>query len=237
MTMASNDEFAERLARVKANKGRSVIMVGHDESFVHEWKRPTKGSKKSEVADNIANPINLFGALLIGIFAAALGYYARFHMAGGITELPSADAEMVLSGFIGLSIAFTLSQILRLRTFGQKIMQALGVFLMVSTFHNLNFWAPRAMETLFSPQFVLQATYAAVPNSFRFRGVYIPLGEEASLPNSSVSFDDGPALATAPAEPSCGLGAGDTVKRIKLNGETHKSLEDIGPAVSVPTCP
>ena len=36
MTMTASEDYAARLARVQANKGRSVIMVGRDDSFVHE---------------------------------------------------------------------------------------------------------------------------------------------------------------------------------------------------------
>jgi hypothetical protein len=173
----TDSDFSECLARVQANKGRSVIVVGQDELFVLEAKRSNMVSRKREVAGNMLYPASLVAAFVIGMIAVAIGNYARFHLAGAQSPLPDADLEMALTGFVGLCVSFALSQMFRITSKSHKAMQGAGVFLMVCTFHNLAFWAPKPMAALFSPLYVLQTAFAAEPNSFLFRGVYIPIGE------------------------------------------------------------
>ena len=239
MTMTGSEDYAARLARVQANKGRSVIMVGRDDSFVHERKEIVKISRGREVAGNIGYPASLVGAFLLGMLAVALGYYARFHLMSGHSELPDADLEMALSAVIGLCVAFALSQMFRITSKSHKAMQSAGVFLMICSFHNLSFWVPGAMAMAFSPEFVVQQQLSAEPNSLRFRGVYIPLGE--------VSLGADPAADLAGADPDAPLpeaaaGTGcvtattaPLATKLELTGERRKSVEP-APTPIVP-CP
>ena len=229
MTMTGSEDYAARLARVQANKGRSVIMVGRDDSFVHERKPIVQISRGREVAGNIGYPASLVAAFLLGMLAVALGYYARFHLVSGHSELPNADLEMALSAVIGLCVAFALSQMFRITSKSHKAMQSAGVFLMICSFHNLAFWVPGAMALVFSSEFVLEQQLTAQPNSLRFRGIYIPLGEVslgADHPPELAGDDPDAALPAAEVDTSCAVAAtAPTAKKLELTGERRKSVD------------
>ena len=235
--MAANDDFAARLARVQANKGQSVIMVGQDESFVHRRKEVVQVARHREVAGNLLYPASLAGAFVLGMIAVAMGYYARFHIMSGHSELPDADLEMALTAFIGICTSFALAQMFKITSKEHKALQSAGIFMMVAGFHNLFFWAPGVMAVAFSPEYVVQTTLYAEPNSLRYRGVYIPFAEttyavaEAPLPTESVDQIEPTAAVAAPCTPSA-----PAVKKLTLTGERHKSAPS-DDALATTTCP
>lgn len=184
MSMTHSDDFSARLARVKANTGRSVIMVGQDESFVRERKVTVAVSRPREIGSNLVYPGTLVGAFLMGMFAVALGQYVRFHLFSEGVELADSDLEMALAGGIGLMASFALSQMFRLTSKAHRSMQAAGVFAMVCTFHNLGHWFPGPMSAAFSPQWVAQIQTTSPANSFRLSGRYIPFGQTAAAPDA-----------------------------------------------------
>ena len=228
MTMTASEDYAARLARVQANKGRSVIMVGRDDSFVHERAQIVQISRGRELAGNISHPASLVGAFGLGMLAVALGYYARFHLMSGHSELPDADLEMALSAIIGLCIAFALSQMFRITSKSHKAMQSAGVVLMICSFHNLAFWVPGAMALAFSPEFVQEQQVTALPNSVRFRGIYIPLGTDpgADLATDLAETDPDAPPSAAESSTDCAVAATATAAtKLELTGERRKSVE------------
>ncbi len=217
--MTTSDDYLDRLARVQANRGRSVIMVGLDESFVHERKQPIQAARARELAGSAKHPASLIGAFVLGMVAAALGHYARFLLMSGPSAMPDATLEMLLSAFVGICVAFALSKLFRLTSKTHKAMQSAGVVLMVCGFHNLFFWAPQVMQTLFSPEYAAQITLNAVPNTLYVRGDYIPIGETpVTLPNAQTT-----ALATTEIAAEC-TQAPSEVKRITLDGTRRKTV-------------
>lgn len=229
--MTANDDYLARLARVKANQGQSVIMVGSDESFVHRRREVVPVSKSKEVLFNLGYPAGLASAFLLGMVAVAVGRYARFHLMSGQAELSDPDLEMALSAFVGFCASFALAQMFRLTSMEHKGLQSAGIFLMVAGFHNLAFWAPNAMATAFSADYVLQIQMNGAPNSLRLGGTFIPLTEQTYstadliLPSDTT---DGSHLIAAPV-PSAVLAAapckdGPRVNRLELNGERRKSV-------------
>ena len=224
MTMTASEDYAARLARVQANKGRSVIMVGRDDSFVHERAQIVQISRGRELAGNISHPASLVGAFGLGMLAVALGYYARFHLMSGHSELPDADLEMALSAIIGLCIAFALSQMFRITSKSHKAMQSAGVVLMICSFHNLAFWVPGAMALAFSPEFVQEQQLTALPNSVRFRGIYIPLGADLATDLAETDPDAPPSAAEGSTD--CAVAAtAPAATKLELTGERRKSVE------------
>lgn len=178
MSMTNQEEFAARLSRVNsgAPNTKGTIFVGQDEQHHMTRTAPQKVSKGKEVASNALYPLSLAGAFLLGMFAVAVGRYARFQLwAGRETLSDDADVEMAISFGVGIMLSFVLAQLFRITSKEHKGLQAMGVFAMVCAFHNFAHWAPGPMSALFSPQWVAAVQTEAPPNSAKFRGVYFPL--------------------------------------------------------------
>jgi hypothetical protein len=231
MAMTSNDEYTARLARVSANRGRSVIMVGADESFVFDPQKLVLMSRQREIAGNLAQPAAFVGAFALGMGAVVLGHIARFHAMSGEPKLNDADMEMAVSAAIGLFLAFALSHLLRLASSQHLALQGIGVLLMVCSFHNLFFWAPAAMSAAFSPEYQSRIIVTAKPNSFQLRGEYIPFFERSTM--APVSAEE-TATETPAAEAATCAPVGPEIGRITVTGERRKEVE-IAPVG--PSCP
>lgn len=203
MSMTNQEEFAARLARVR-NGGahtKATIFVGQDEQHLIRREAPQQQSKSREVASNALYPLSLAGAFVLGLFAVALGYYARFQfMAGQATLSDDADLEMAISGVIGMMLSFVLAQIFRLTSKEHKGLQGAGVFVMICAFHNFAHWAPGPMSVLFSPEWVANIQTEAPPNSAKFRGVYFPLFDKGS---AAVNMTTAPTDAAAAPAVDC----------------------------------
>lgn len=166
-----------RVARVQAGGAntKGTIFVGQDEQ--HHLGQTTRNSpgKAAGAAGNALYPLSLLGAFVLGLFAVALGIYARFQLMAGQAVLEDASIEMALSGGIGLMLSFVLAQMFRLTSKEHKAMQAAGVFVMVCGFHNLAHWLPGPMTLLFSPAHVVEMQVTSPANSARIGGSYFPL--------------------------------------------------------------
>ncbi len=191
--MTPNSDFAERLERIRAKRGQAQILIGTDQQIVLPRKAVPQVSRRAEIARNALQPLSLIGALGLGMIAVAIGSYARFHLTSG-AELADSDLEMLAGLGLGLAISFILAQAFRLTSAQHRAMQAAGVFVMVGLFHNLAHWLPGPMALAFSPAHVQRLAAATPPNSFRFRGAYVPLFDTAAPPAA-----EAPALAALPA--------------------------------------
>lgn len=230
--MTNAEVFAARLARVQEGgpNTKRTIFIGQDEQVHLGKKTIVKQSKSREVAGNAAYPLSLVGAFGLGLFAVALGYYARYQLMAGQAELEDADLEMALSGVIGIALSFVLAQMFRLTSKEHKAMQSAGVFAMVCAFHNFAFWAPGPMTVLFSPDYVARIQSEAPPNSARFRGTYFALFEDGSVAEEATEAMAPPAtdaaavlgkVTCAPAEPA--------VKRIVMDSDKKPAKSAAAP--------
>lgn len=215
--MTNAETFAARLARIESggpNTNRTIF-VGQDEQ-VHLGKKViVKQNKSKAIAGNAVYPLSLIGAFGLGLFAVALGYYARYQLMAGQAELEDSDLEMALSGGIGIALSFVLAQMFRLTSKEHKAMQSAGVFAMVCAFHNFAFWAPGPMTVLFSPEYVARIQTEAPPNSARFRGAYFPLFDKGHAATEVAESAAGaPEVTCAPVKPE--------VKRIELENAKKK---------------
>ncbi len=177
MSMATSDDFVARLARVKANAGRSIIMVGADDSFVHERKARQVVSRRREVGETLVAPAGLAMALLLGMVAVLLGQVLRFHLTAGGDELRSPGTELVLLVGVGLAGSFVLAQVFRLTSKGQRALQGLGVLVMACSSHTLSHWMPGPMSLAFSQQWVAQIQNSAPPNTLLLGETYLAWGQ------------------------------------------------------------
>ena len=171
----TNSEFAARLQRIHATKGQSTIMVGQDEKHVITRKQRLQMSRQRELAQNLAYPASLLGALGLGMLGVAFGRYTHFQLLSGAGSLRDPTAELAFIAIFGLITAFVLSQMFKLTSKQHRALQSLGVFLMVGLFHNLAHWLPTPMRFAFSDAWVQQIVTTTPANSFRFGQSYIPL--------------------------------------------------------------
>jgi hypothetical protein len=239
--MTNEEIFAARVARIQSGAAhtKGTIFVGQDEQLQRGRPEVVKQARSREIAGNAAYPLSLLGAFGLGMLAVLLGYYARYQLMAGQTELEDADLEMALSGVIGIALSFVLAQMFRITSKEHKALQGAGVFVMVCSFHNLAHWVPGPMALAFSPEYVAQVQTGTPPNSARFRGVYFPLFDA----HSPLAEDLVPALAAAPAteaapEPAAALAkpaCTDTrpkVKMIELDNAKKKPAQKAKPACS-----
>lgn len=242
MSMTNEEAFSARLVRIRngAPNTKGTIFVGQDEQHHLTRDMPQKQSKGKEVASNSLYPLSLLGAFALGLFGAALGIYARFHlMTGkdGLTE--DADLEMALSGGVGLMLAFVLAQIFRLTSKEHRGLQGVGVFVMICGFHNFAFWAPAPMAALFSPAYVAAIQIDAPPNSAKFRGVYFPIFDTGTTTTALADDPDATAATAADCPPAGGtevvLLQTDNAKKVKKSGhKTVAAVKSDGTACATP---
>lgn len=211
--MTNDDIFAARLARNRsgAECTRHTVFVGQQDRFQRDQAVAPPVSRSRDIARSMHYPAPILGPFALGLFAVALGNYARFHVTAGRVAFEDADLEMGVAIVIGLAVSFVLAQMLRLTAKEHKAAQGAGVFAMVCAFHNFAHRAPGPMSVAFSSDHVLQIQAEAPPNSARFRGSYIPLFEDGStlhadlepegLPIDAAAGGTGPDADGAPGAP------------------------------------
>lgn len=185
MTMTQGDEFGVRLARVRANTGRCIIMVGTDESFVMERGGAQLIARRRKMARTPIQPAALLGAGFVGMSGVALGQYLQFHKLLPAEMQPDPANEMTFVFVFALIVAFVMSQILDLTSKVQRVMQVLGVGLMFCGFHNFGHWLPGPMAAAFSADWVADIVAATPANSLRFGERYL-LWSDAEILTAAV---------------------------------------------------
>ncbi len=172
----ADENFQERLNRIA---DRHETARG-----VRSGRRPRSGALGKGSRGRYA--ISLFGALASGILTVALVRYVRFHLTGE-NEVTDAIAFLMDAG-ISIVACIAIKEMFKLHEPEFKAAQGIGVVLMVMGMHNLVFWAPDAMETVFSPAWVQEQREDATPNSLWLVVQYIeigpkpPVGETPELP-------------------------------------------------------
>lgn len=180
LTTTANEDFAARVARIKAGGvgSKGTVYVGQDEAYYQAQVFKTPPSKIRELAENSAYVGGFIGAFVLGMFGVAFGRYVRFQVLAG--QEFAADTDMMISGGMGAVASFVLAQMFRLDSKEQRSLQAIGVFAMVCVFHNFVHWAPGVFQTVFSPEWVQQVQTTTKPNSLLFRGVSFVLDPEVA---------------------------------------------------------
>lgn len=198
--MTNADIFAARLARIEAGapNTKGTIFVGQDEQHHFGNKPMIKQGKTGAKASNSLSPLTLAAAFGLGLFAAALGSYARVQLAGEPPLPTAADLDMAISGGIGITLSLVLAKLLRLTTLGHKALLGAGVLVMIAGFHNLAHWAPGQMSALLSPDWVHRVQTEAPPNSARIPGGgYVALEDFAGEGSGAATAQTSPCVAAA----------------------------------------
>lgn len=173
MGMATNNEFAARLARIEAGgeNTRHTMFVGMDEKltlspeqagslYVEQLVAPKKSAKPL---------ISVIVALMLGILGVFLGSYAEFYVLGLPTEL-DADTMLVIEAALAMCIAFGLGQAFRLSSMLHLGANAAGVLAAICLMHNVVHLYPDLFARVFAPEWTEQVISTTELHTVVFRG-------------------------------------------------------------------
>ncbi|MBT8152395.1 hypothetical protein KMP13_00475 [Epibacterium ulvae] len=162
----ADEEFQNRVNRISARH--------ETEQTLRPSRRRRSGALGKGSRGRYA--FSLFGALASGFLTVILVRYVRFHLTG---EGNVADVmAFLLDAGISIMACIAIKEMFKLHEPEFKAAQGIGVFAMVMGMHNLVFWAPQAMETLFSPTWVKEQRQDTTPNSLWVGVQYIRIGPE-----------------------------------------------------------
>ncbi len=183
--MTQQDDFQERLNRIHAQAQQGARQGAAAANTIS--RRPQSASR--EIAGNLAYPLSLAGAFVLGLLSVVLARYIRFHLADGAAGEQTTDIDLAITAGLGMAASFVLAQVFRLSSKEHTGLQAVGVFIGICTFHNLAHWAPAPMATVFSPEYVAALTETTPPNSAIFRGMVFNLVEPGLPAEGSAAID------------------------------------------------
>lgn len=122
--------------------------------------------------------LSLFGALVSGFLTVGLVRYVRFHLTGDGTV--SDVTAFLMDAGISIVACIAIKEMFKLHEPEFKAAQGIGVLLMVMGMHNLVFWAPEGMATVFSASWVAKQRQDTLPNSLWLGVQYLELGPKTS---------------------------------------------------------
>lgn len=132
-------------------------------------KKPV--SPVPSIWENLAYPLSILGAVLIGMIAVFAARYARFHLQGGTLVGEDADIAMMLDGALAFCVGFVFRSFFRFESQEFITAKTLGIAAMIALMHNLVHWAPGLFTGLFDADYVTATIEMTEPNSILFRGV------------------------------------------------------------------
>lgn len=172
MSEAQQQDFQARLARLGA--APQAVAAGPDENTVRQAEKRTRTFQTSEdtVKGRLAYPLSFVWAFFFGIFSAFLGRFAVAHLVGPMEDGDSMTIYMIDIGIAG-AVAFAISLMLRSSEKEKVTTSMIGVFLAISTMHNLVWMYPNAFALVYGAEWVDSLLFRSFPNSIFFRGEYI----------------------------------------------------------------
>lgn len=192
MNSSPNRDFQARLNRM-AERREPIEASKPQVAVIPDWK------------DNVRYPAKLVGAALLGMLAVFIARYVRFHLMGGTMAGDDADFTMMIDAALAAGVSFAIFTAMGFttgearraeRTGGLsalgdnpvKAAQVVGIAIMVSIMHNFVHAAPRAFDTLFSPEWTAEIVEYSEPGSLYFRGNYFVVlpgsGTEVAVPEA-----------------------------------------------------
>lgn len=169
MSQYPDQKFAERLSRIQQAAPPKA--------------QKRRGQKSREMAHNAIYPLSFVGAFALGVVMVFVLQFVRYQLNPNSIHSDTfvLDAVFAMAGVWALGIMF------RLKEKEFRAAQGVGVFVTISLIHNLAFWAPDTMETVFNENWVAVREEVATPNSLMLMGTYIPFKPDA--PNGSRGSD------------------------------------------------
>ena len=187
--------FQDRINRIREKQGQPPMatqaqLAAEAAAAIPTPKhKPRPGKEISplpSVWENLAYPMSLVGAFLIGMVAVFAARYARFHIMGGSMVGEDADIAMMMDGALAMGVGFVFRSFFRFEAKEFITAKTLGIFAMICLMHNLVHMAPGAFATLFDEDYVLMTLELTEPNSILFRGVSFVLNEPEATSSKSM---------------------------------------------------
>lgn len=181
--------FQDRLNRIRSKSGqppmpepvRTAPQVDPDAPLVPRSSRSQAPRREvspvPSLRENLAYPLSIVGACLIGMFAVFAARYARFHIFGGSMVGEDADIAMLMDGALAFGVGFIFRSFFSFESQEYITAKMVGIAAMIAVMHNFVHWAPGLFSGLFSPDYVEMTLAMTEPNSILFRGVSFVLSE------------------------------------------------------------
>ncbi|MEL7166178.1 MAG: hypothetical protein AAGL96_11970 [Pseudomonadota bacterium] len=159
--MAQN-AFEERLNRLAQSHGvraeAQIEQAAANRGRTPEWVR------------NLRYPGSVVGACALGILSVALSRYCMFHINGVPDPNGDPDMTMIVDGALAFAIAFVLRMAFLMTDKVHLISKTVGIWIALTTMHNLVHDFPDLWSAAFSPEWVEITTYMTEPRTLYIRG-------------------------------------------------------------------
>ncbi|MEM8776176.1 MAG: hypothetical protein AAGF53_14150 [Pseudomonadota bacterium] len=164
--------FQDRLARIGTSP--TPILAGVDDSIVEGPAKPSRRYEATEdtFKERLAYPLSFVWAFFFGVLSVFLGRFAIAHLIGPMEDGDSMTLYLIDIGLAG-AVAFVISAMLRSAEKEKVTTSMIGVFLAVSTMHNLVWYYPHLFAMIYTEDWVISLLQRSLPNSIFFRGEYI----------------------------------------------------------------
>lgn len=172
MSDSQQEAFQARLARIGG--APKPVTPGPVENIVPQVEKRTRNFVVSEdtLRGRLAYPLSFVWAMLLGILSVFMARFATAHLVG---SAEGADDMMLYMMDIGVAAVCAFAIGVAIRSTDPKIMttRMIGVFLAVSTMHNLVWFFPETFVWIYGEEWVEALLIRSEPNSIFFRGEYI----------------------------------------------------------------
>ncbi|MEL7166177.1 MAG: hypothetical protein AAGL96_11965 [Pseudomonadota bacterium] len=159
MTTWQDEAFVNRLARLDA---------GHAHRRKHH-KFLVDGSGRAS-GSSLGRALSMTSAVIIGCLAVLISRYAMFQTQG----MPNGPADpglaMIIDALFAFCIAFVIRMALDMTSRMHFSASIIGVFIALTTVHNLVHAYPDAWARAFSSEWVAHTTENTAPKSLYIRG-------------------------------------------------------------------
>lgn len=168
--MTWQDEvFVDRLIRLDENKGRRKNLL---HTRANGWSR----DQVSRWTFDAGRVLSVIGAAVIGFLSVPLLRYAMLHSQGLPSAGTSPELVMVIDALFAFCIAFFLVRLfLSVTCRAHMIAQVAGIWIALTTMHNLVHEYPDIWSQAFSPKWVERTTQMTEPGTIYLMGTSFSL--------------------------------------------------------------
>lgn len=161
--MTWQDEmFVERLVRLDQNHSRRSKLMSN-RSVVPRW------------TVDLGRVATIFGAGLIGLLSVPLSRYAMFHSQGLGNSSANPELVMAIDGVFAFCIAFFLVRmVLSVSCMSHMIAQVAGIWIALTSMHNLVHSHPGFWAQAFSAEWVERMIRTTEPGTLYLLGTGFP---------------------------------------------------------------
>lgn len=172
MSDTQQQDFQARLARIGAEP--KPVTPGPGENIVRQTETRRRNFEVSEdtFRGRLAYPLSFVWAFLLGCLSVFMARFAVAHLVGAPGETDDMMLYMIDIG-VAAAAAFAISVVVRSTDPRKMTTTMIGVFLTVSTMHNLVWIMPDIFVMIYGEEWVEALLIRSEPNSIFFRGQYV----------------------------------------------------------------